>query len=140
MSESNLKQLGLRVTRPRLQILRYFLSHPIGLHVSADDIFKVFKTKKVEISLATIYRVLTQFETAGILKRLNLGKEHAVYELNRSDHHDHMICVHCNSIHEFIDPIIEKQQTHIVEQFSGRLVDHTSVLYIECQNCLKKIK
>ena len=133
--EKNLKQVGLKITQPRLKILHIF-ENSKQRHLSADDIHRILQQQNQDVSIATIYRVLGQFESAGILQRLNLGRDQAVYELESDDHHDHMTCVKCHKVEEFFDPIIENRQQQAVADKGAKLIGHSSVLYIECANCL----
>ena len=137
--EKNLKQAGLKITQQRLKILGIFEGSE-QRHLSADDVYRVVQQNEADVGIATIYRVLAQFESSGILQRLNLGREQAVYELNSEDHHDHMICVKCHKVEEFIDHVIEVRQVKAVEELGGTLIEHSSVLYIECKSCLNKKK
>ncbi|WP_116964165.1 ferric iron uptake transcriptional regulator [Fastidiosibacter lacustris] len=135
LGKEDLKQAGLKITQQRLKILRIFESSQ-QRHLSADDVYKILQQNSEDVGIATVYRVLAQFESAGILQRLNLGREQAVYELESDDHHDHMICVKCHKVEEFIDYVIESRQNKAVEELGGRLIEHSSVLYIECKDCI----
>ena len=136
--EQNLKQVGLKITQPRLKILHIFENSKYR-HLSADDIHRILKKQNQNVSIATIYRVLGQFESAGILQRLNLGRDQAVYELESDDHHDHMTCIKCYQVEEFFDPMIEYRQQQAVLSKGAKLIGHSSVLYIECVKCLHKL-
>lgn len=139
LGKEDLKQAGLKITQQRLKILRIF-EESEQRHLSADDVYRIVKEKEEDIGIATVYRVLAQFESAGLLQRLNLGREQAVYELDSDDHHDHMICVKCHKVEEFVDHVIEARQVKAVEELGGTLVEHSSVLYIECKDCLNNKK
>ena len=131
MTDNNtaLKKAGLKVTLPRLKILEV-LQEPDNHHVSAEDLYKRLIDMGEEIGLATVYRVLTQFEAAGLVERHNFDGGHAVFELADGGHHDHMVCVDSGEVIEFFDPEIEKLQKEIVKQHGFDLVDHNLVLYV----------
>ena len=139
LGKKDLKQAGLKITKQRLKILHIFENSPEH-HLSADDVFRILQQNNEEVGIATVYRVLAQFESAGILQRLNLGRDQAVYELESDDHHDHMTCVECNKVAEFVDPVIEARQEKAVEELGGKIIGHSAVLYIICKDCLKKKK
>lgn len=139
LGKENLKQAGLKITQQRLKVLHIF-ENADQRHLSAEDVYRILQQKKEEIGMATVYRVLAQFESAGILQRVNLGGDQAVYELDSEEHHDHMICVSCHKVEEFVDPVIEARQIKAVEALGGELVGHSSVLYIQCAECLKQPK
>lgn len=128
-----LKQAGLKSTLPRIKVLK-LLESSRGQHLSAEDVYQQTLKNKESIGLATIYRVLTQFETAGLVLRHNFG-ERSVFELADSDHHDHMVCMDCGVIIEFHDDTIEKLQVSIAEQNSFKILDHSLCLYGLCENC-----
>ena len=129
---------GLKATLPRLKILEIF-QKAAERHMTAEDVFRVLLEERSDIGLATVYRVLTQFEQAGILIRSNFESGKAVYELDEGQHHDHFICTSCGKVEEFYDPEIEKRQ-QIVAQAKGWLVhDHTMSLYGQCATCAKKV-
>ncbi|HSW71706.1 MAG TPA: ferric iron uptake transcriptional regulator, partial [Gammaproteobacteria bacterium] len=108
MKDTNLKKAGLKVTLPRLKILQ-ILEDAKERHLSAEDVYRILTQAGEEIGLATVYRVLTQFQEAGLVIRHNFEEEHAVFELDHGEHHDHLVCVKCGRVDEFIDPIIEKR-------------------------------
>ncbi len=140
--DSNIAQLkdnGLKVTGPRLKILDLFETRP-DAHMSAEDVYRILLDEGVEIGVATIYRVLTQFEQAGILLRHHFETGKAVYELNGGGHHDHIVCVKCNAVSEFHSEEIEKLQENIAAEHGYRIVDHALYLYGVCGNCQKKEK
>lgn len=136
---SHLKDIGLKATGPRLKILDLFEEENAG-HMSAEDVYRKLLAENIDIGLATIYRVLTQFEQAGILVRHHFETGKAVYELNQGGHHDHMVCVSCGKVVEFFDPEIEALQDRIAEQHGFRIVDHALYMYGECPDCLNTKK
>ena len=135
---TQLKSNGLKVTGPRLKILDLFENHA-DRHLSAEDVYRILLDEGVEIGVATIYRVLTQFEQAGILVRHHFEGGKAVYELNQ-EQHDHIVCVRCGLVTEFQNSEIEQMQESIAEANGYRLVDHSLYLYGVCGNCRKKEK
>ncbi|AVO49634.1 ferric iron uptake transcriptional regulator [Melaminivora suipulveris] len=129
-----LKSTGLKATLPRLKILEIFQSGA-QRHMTAEDVFRVLLDERSDIGLATVYRVLTQFEQAGILIRSNFEGGKAIYELNEGQHHDHFICTACGRVEEFYDPEIEKRQ-NLIAQGKGWVVhDHAMALYGHCAQC-----
>ena len=136
---AQLKDSGLKVTGPRLKILDLFEAHAEE-HLSAEDVYRILLEQGVEIGVATIYRVLTQFEQAGILQRHHFETGKAVYELDKGDHHDHIVCVKCGSVHEFHNPEIEALQDRIAEENGSRIVDHALYMYGVCADCQAKAK
>ena len=132
-----LKSTGLKATLPRLKILEIFQSGA-QRHMTAEDVFRVLLDERSDIGLATVYRVLTQFEQAGILIRSNFEGGKAIYELNEGQHHDHFICTVCGRVEEFYDPEIEKRQ-NLIAQGKGWVVhDHALALYGHCAKCVAK--
>ncbi len=129
-----LKSTGLKATLPRLKILEIFQSGA-QRHMTAEDVFRVLLDERSDIGLATVYRVLTQFEQAGILIRSNFEGGKAVYELNEGQHHDHFICTACGRVEEFYDPEIEKRQTLIAREKGWVVHDHAMALYGQCAQC-----
>ena len=128
--DEELKKAGLKVTLPRLRILE-MLEGIEQVHLSAEDIYKNLLKAGEEVGLATVYRVLTQFEQAGICIRHNFEEGHAVYELTPSDHHDHMVCLETGNIIEFSDDLIEDRQTSIAKEKGYEIIDHSMVLYVK---------
>ena len=128
--DAELKKAGLKVTLPRLRILE-ILEHDDKNHLSAEEIYRRLIDASEEVGLATVYRVLTQFEQAGICIRHNFEEGHAVYELTPSDHHDHMVCLETGDVIEFTDDIIEERQKKIAEEEGYEIVDHSMVLYVK---------
>ncbi|WP_040652867.1 MULTISPECIES: ferric iron uptake transcriptional regulator [Pseudogulbenkiania] len=131
---SHLKDIGLKATGPRLKILDLFETSE-SRHLSAEDVYRRLIAENIDVGLATIYRVLTQFEQAGILVRHHFETGKAVYELNEGGHHDHMVCVKCGKVVEFFDPEIEALQDRIAEQHGFHIVDHALYMYGECPEC-----
>lgn len=129
-----LRKVGLKVTIPRVTILE-LLQNSKKNHYSAEEVFTALRENGHEIGLATVYRVLSQFEQAGILMKHNFEGGQAVFELDNGEHHDHLICVHCNKIVEFYDVQLEEDQKKIAEQHDFVLEDHHMVLYGICKNC-----
>lgn len=130
-----LKSTGLKATLPRLKILEIFQGGK-QRHMTAEDVFRVLLDERSDIGLATVYRVLTQFEQAGILLRSNFESGKAVYELNEGQHHDHFVCTACGKVEEFYDPEIEKRQQMIADQMGWSIQDHNMSLYGQCAECV----
>jgi Fur family ferric uptake transcriptional regulator len=126
-----LKSTGLKATLPRLKILEIFQSGR-QRHMTAEDVFKVLLEEQSDIGLATVYRVLTQFEQAGILIRSNFESGKAVYELNEGQHHDHLVCLDCGRVEEFFDAEIERRQQAIAQERGFTLQEHALALYAHC--------
>lgn len=133
-NDSNLKKAGLKVTLPRLKILQ-ILEQAAEHHLSAEDIYKLSLETGEDIGLATVYRVLTQFEQAGLVVRHHFEGGHSVYELDSGSHHDHLICVKCGKVEEFVDPIIEKRQEEIANNAGYQITDHSLNIYGICASC-----
>ncbi|MEY3669707.1 MAG: hypothetical protein RL258_1102 [Pseudomonadota bacterium] len=129
---ADLKNTGLKVTVPRLKVLAIFEQSKTR-HLSAEDVYRVMLAENVDIGLATVYRVLTQFEQAGILLRSNFESGKAVFELNEGNHHDHLVCLDCGRVEEFFDSKIEDRQHRIAEEKGFLLQDHSLALYGHCQ-------
>ena len=129
MDSSELKKAGLKATLPRLRILEV-LEKSVEQHLSAEDVYKSLLDSGEDVGLATIYRVLTQFEAAGIVERHNFDEGHAVFELAREEHHDHIVNIDTGEVIEFVDEEIERRQREIVEEHGFRLEDHSLVLYV----------
>jgi Fur family transcriptional regulator, ferric uptake regulator len=128
---NELKSMGLKATLPRLKILEVFQVRR-HRHMSAEDVYRELLAEQHDIGLATVYRVLTQFEQAGILKRSNFESGKAVYELDEGQHHDHLVCLQCGRVEEFFDPEIERRQQSVAEERGFRLQDHALALYANC--------
>lgn len=133
---SHLKGIGLKATGPRLRILDLF-ENSDHRHMSAEDVYKKLLSEDADIGLATIYRVLTQFEQAGILVRHHFESGKAVYELNEGGHHDHMVCYRCGKVAEFFDPQIEELQNRVAAEHGFTIQEHSLYLYGECSECAK---
>ena len=133
----DLKSTGLKATLPRLKILEIFQGGK-QRHMTAEDVFRVLLNERSDIGLATVYRVLTQFEQAGILLRSNFESGKAVYELNEGQHHDHFVCTSCGKVEEFYDPEIEKRQQLIADRMGWTIQDHSMSLYGQCARCKAK--
>ncbi len=129
MESQELRKVGLKVTHPRLRILE-ILENAEGQHLSAENIYRNLIESSEDIGLATVYRVLTQFEAAGLVKKHNFEGGQAVYELDRGEHHDHMVCVDTGDVIEFYNPEIERLQKEIAEQHGYIIEDHSLVLYV----------
>ena len=131
MSESDidLRKAGLKVTLPRVKILQ--ILEETNEHYSAEDVYKILLDANEDVGLATVYRVLTQFESAGLVMRHNFEGGHSVFELNRGEHHDHMVCVDDGSIIEFHNDEIERLQEQIADEHGFELTDHSLVLYVK---------
>ena len=134
-----LKSTGLKATLPRLKILDIF-QNGSQRHMTAEDVFRVLLEERSDIGLATVYRVLTQFEQAGILIRSNFESGKAVYELNEGQHHDHFVCTSCGKVEEFYDAEIEKRQNLIAKSKGWVVHDHSMALYGQCAECAAKAK
>ena len=133
MTDENqeLRKAGLKVTLPRLKILQILeSSEGVQQHMSAEDVYLALRAAGEEVGLATVYRVLTQFESAGLVDRHNFEAGHSVFELAKGEHHDHMVCVGSGEVIEFTDPMIETRQREIAEEHGYDLVDHSLVLYV----------
>ena len=128
---SELKNMGLKATLPRLKILEIFQNGK-QRHMSAEDVYRELIAENQEIGLATVYRVLTQFEQAGLLKRSNFESGKAVFELEQGQHHDHLVCLQCGRVEEFYDTEIEKRQQKIAKDRGFSLQEHALALYGNC--------
>lgn len=133
---AELKSVGLKATLPRLKILSLF-EHSAVRHLTAEDVYRLLLNEGVDIGLATIYRVLTQFEQAGLLIRHHFESGKAVYELNQGGHHDHLVCVQCGRVEEFYDAEIERRQDAIATERGFAIREHSLYLYADCTkvNC-----
>ena len=133
METADLKKAGLKVTLPRMKILE-FLEACSDRHLSAEDIYKALLDAGEEIGLATVYRVLTQFEAAGLVNRNHFEGGQAIFELNQGGHHDHLVCLKCGKVVEFMDPIIEERQKQIAKDNGFEITDHSLILYGHCND------
>jgi Fur family ferric uptake transcriptional regulator len=129
---NELKSMGLKATLPRLKILEIFQGRRLHRHMSAEDVYRELLAEHQDIGLATVYRVLTQFEQAGILKRSNFESGKAIYELDEGQHHDHLVCLQCGRVEEFFDEEIERRQHLVAEERGFALQDHALALYANC--------
>jgi len=129
LESSDLKKAGLKATLPRIRILE-ILEHSEDAHLSAEDVYKILLEAGEEVGLATVYRVLTQFESAGLVMRHNFDSGHSVFELDRGQHHDHMVCTNSGQVVEFHNEDIERLQKEIAAKHGFELVDHSLVLYV----------
>jgi Fur family ferric uptake transcriptional regulator len=130
MQRQELRKAGLKITLPRLKILE-ILEDKKQLHLSAEDIYKELLDSGEDIGLATVYRVLTQFEAAGLINRHNFEGGHSVFEINEGEHHDHMVCVETGDVVEFVNEEIERLQREIARKHNYELIDHNLVLYVK---------
>ena len=134
MESSELRKAGLKVTLPRMKILD-ILEHTSSRHQSAEDVYKALLDTGEDIGLATVYRVLTQFEAAGLVTRHHFEGGHSVFELNEGSHHDHIVCVKCGEVDEFIDETIEKRHKALAADLGYELTDHCLYMYGICKKC-----
>ncbi len=132
--KEQLKSAGLKVTQPRIRILA-LLEESEDVHFSAEAVYRSLIEQQEDIGLATVYRVLTQFEQAGILKRHNFETGHSIFELDRGGHHDHLLCTSCGRVEEFFEPKIEQLQHKIAAQHQFEISDHALTLYGVCSVC-----
>jgi len=130
-----LKDAGLKITLPRLKVLE-ILEHSHDHHLSAEEVYKALLETGEDVGLATVYRVLTQFEAAGLVDRHNFEGGHSVFELSQGEHHDHLVCVQCGRVEEFVDEVIEERQKLIAERANFKMTDHALNIYGVCPNCL----
>lgn len=138
MESQELRNAGLKVTLPRVKILEILESSALR-HMSAEDMYKALLDSGEDIGLATVYRVLTQFETAGLVTRHHFEGGHSVFELNQGMHHDHIVCVKCGRVDEFVDGEIEKRQKQIAIAKGYEITDHSLYLYGVCSECRKTL-
>ncbi len=131
---NDLQKVGLKATLPRLKILK-FLESTTARHLSAEDVYKAMLDTGEEVGLATIYRVLTQFESAGLVTRHHFEGGHSVFELNEGKHHDHIVCVKCGKVEEFYDETIEERQHLIADKNGFSMTDHALTIYGVCTDC-----
>lgn len=136
MEESKqLKKAGLKITLPRLKVLQ-ILEQSHKHHLSAEGVYKALLETGEDVGLATVYRVLTQFEAAGLVSRHNFEGGYSVFELSQGEHHDHLVCVKCGLVEEFFDEVIEKRQKAIAEKAHFKMTDHALNIYGICPQCL----
>ncbi|MBS3955668.1 MAG: ferric iron uptake transcriptional regulator [Methylomicrobium sp.] len=137
MEKQDLKNAGLKVTLPRMKILEILENQTEERHLTAEQVYKILLNENEEIGLATVYRVLTQFEAAGLVKRHHFEGGNSIFELDRGGHHDHIVCLKCGKVDEFTDPTIESRQKEIASNLGYDLTDHSLYLYGFCTNCKK---
>jgi len=130
MKGQDIKEAGLKVTLPRLQVLEFLEKHP-GEHYTADELFVNLRTSNSDIGLATIYRVLNQFESANLVVKHQFENSQAVYELDTGEHHDHMVDIDTGEVKEFFDKQLEELQINLAEKYGYELIDHSMVLYVK---------
>ena len=136
--QTDLKRAGLKATLPRLRILEMLEGSP-DRHVSAEDLYRALLAAGESIGLATVYRVLTQFEQAGLVIRHNFDSGSAVFELAAGEHHDHLVCVRCSRVTEFVDETIEQRQRTIATRSGFTMTDHSLITYGVCPDCQPKL-
>lgn len=139
LGSKELKEAGLKATLPRLKILQ-ILENSSTRHMSAEDIYRALLESGEDVPIATIYRVLTQFESAGLVARHKFEGEHSVFELNEGSHHDHILCIECGRVEEFVDETIEKRQKSIAAEHGFAITDHSLIIQGICAACQKKSK
>ena len=139
MDNNDLKDVGLKVTVPRVKILKILENDTDGNHFSAEKIFNILLNDGEEIGQATVYRVLTQFEQAGLVIRHHFDTENSVFELNKGHHHDHIVCMKCGAVDEFFDSVVEARQQNIAIQLGYQLTDHSLYLYGFCSKCQQNL-
>lgn len=134
--DKQLKNVGLKITLPRIKILQ-ILEEAGDRHLSAEDVYKSLIDIREEISLATIYRVLSQFETAGLITKHNFTGGYSVFEIKSNSHHDHLVCIKCGKIEEFVDKVIEQRQIDLAANVGYQITDHELNIYGVCPTCQK---
>lgn len=134
MENAELKKAGLKATLPRVRVLE-ILDRSGKRHMSAEDVYKALLDAGDNVGIATVYRVLTQFESAHLVLRHHFEGAQSVFELNKGAHHDHILCVKCNRIEEFADPVIEERQAEIARRAGFAMTDHSLYIYGICANC-----
>lgn len=135
MEESQqLKSVGLKITVPRLKVLQ-ILEQATEHHLSAEDVYKALLSMGEDVSLATVYRVLTQFEASGLINRHNFEGGYSVFELSNVEHHDHLVCIKCGRVEEFVDDVIEQRQHMIAERAKFQMTGHALNIFGVCPNC-----
>ena len=134
MKDHELRRAGLKVTGPRVKVLGVLEAHKEA-HLSAETVHRYLMEQGDDASLATVYRVLTQFEAAGIVRRHHFEGDHAVFELDQGEHHDHLVCLKCGVVQEFVDEVIEARQEKIAQQYQFNMTDHSLTIYGICGAC-----
>lgn len=135
MDNHELRRVGLKVTVPRVRILQ-ILEQSEGRHLSAEDVYRALLDAGEDVGLATVYRVLTQFEAADLVKRHHFEEGHSVFELHQGEHHDHLVCIKCGQVDEFVDEVIEQRQRVVAEKSGYQMTDHNLTIYGVCKSCL----
>jgi len=136
VDNSDLKKAGLKITNPRRKILE-IMETTKDHHMSAENIYRLLLDSGEEIGLATVYRVLTQFEEAGLVSRHNFEGDQSVFELDHGEHHDHLVCVKCGKVEEFVDDMIESRQEEIAKKAGYQITEHSLNIYGICGKCQK---
>ena len=134
MKNRELHQAGLKVTLPRLKIL-HILENADEHHLSAEDVYRTLLKMGEDVGIATVYRVLTQFENADLVKRHNFEGGHSVFELNQGEHHDHLVCVECGTVTEFLNDVVENKLLEVAEKAGYDVTDHILTMYGICKKC-----
>ena len=137
MASQDLREAGLKASLPRVKILE-IMEADENRHLSAEEIYKILSDAGNDVGLATVYRVLTQFESAGLVTRHHFEGGTSVFELNQGEHHDHILCVKCGRVEEFVDEVIEQRQKAIAAKAGFSMTDHCLYIYGICQECQKK--
>ncbi len=137
--DDELREAGLKVTLPRLKVLK-ILEQATEHHLSAEDIYKALLDEGEDVGLATVYRVLTQFEAAGLIRRHNFAGGHSIFELEQGEHHDHLVCIQCGKVAEFVNEAVERHQIEIAKKAGYTITDHQHTIYGVCRDCVKKGK
>ena len=136
MTSKDLRAAGLKATLPRKKILEV-LESKAGQHLTAEDVYRHLMETGEDVGLATVYRVLTQFEGAGLVERHHFEGGQSVFELDQGEHHDHILCVKCGRVEEFVDDVIEERQQDIAERAGYAMTDHCLYIYGICADCQK---
>ncbi|MDO8954408.1 MAG: ferric iron uptake transcriptional regulator [Gammaproteobacteria bacterium] len=133
-NKSDLKNVGLKATLPRMKIL-HMLEQEQAHHLSAEEIHRQLAQSGEDVGLATVYRVLAQFETAGLIKRHRFSEDYSIFELDTGDHHNHIVCISCNKVEEFCDELIESRELEIAVKKGYQITDHSLYIYGICPAC-----
>ena len=134
MTNSDLKKVGLKITAPRIKILQ-ILENAKEHHLSAEEVYRLLVEAGEDIGLATVYRVLTQFQEAGLVKRHHFEEGYSIFELDHGAHHDHLVCIKCGTVKEFVDEMIEDRQRQVAKQAGFSMTDHSLNIYGFCASC-----
>jgi Fur family transcriptional regulator, ferric uptake regulator len=137
LTNSDLKKAGLKITGPRIKIL-HILENAKERHLRAEDVYRLLVDAGEDIGLATVYRVLTQFEEAGLIKRHHFEEGYSVFELDHGEHHDHVVCIKCGDVEEFVDEVIEQRQKEVASRVGYSMTDHSLMIYGVCGPCQEK--